>query len=112
MVPAKLSLRNRALKFQSLLISQACFSTRGGGGTFGISGWGTYLYSPYMAVPPPPPGFSSETLKMQGFLSFFFFSCVGANRESWSQAFLAEIMETGDKHCNLTDNLLHCRLRN
>ena len=41
MVPAKLSLRKRALKFQSLLISQACFS--------------------------------SETLKMLGFLSFVFF---------------------------------------
>ena len=40
MVPAKLSLRKKALKFQSLLISQACF-------------------------------YSSETLKMQGFLSFF-----------------------------------------
>ena len=79
MVPAKLSLRKRALKFQSLLISQACFS--------------------------------SETLKMQGFLSFVFFSCVRANRESWSQAFLAEIMETGDKHRNVTDSLLHCRLR-
>ena len=39
MVPAKLSLRKKALKFQSLLISQACF-------------------------------YSSETLKMQGFLSF------------------------------------------
>lgn len=44
MVPAKLSLKKRALKFQSLLISQACFS--------------------------------SETLKMQGFLSFFFRVCV------------------------------------
>ena len=40
MVPAKLSLRKKALKFQSLRISQACF-------------------------------YSSETLKMQGFLSFF-----------------------------------------
>ena len=78
MVPAKLSLRKKALKFQSLLISQACFS--------------------------------SETLKMRGFLSFFC-SCVRANRESWSQAFLAEIMETGDKHRNVTDSLLHCRLR-
>lgn len=65
MVPAKLSLRKKALKFQSLLISQACF-------------------------------YSSETLKMQGFLSFFVCVCVRANRESWSWAFLAEIMETGD----------------
>ena len=78
MVPAKLSLRKRALKFQSVLFTQACFS--------------------------------SETVKMQGFLSFFF-SCVRANRESWSQAFLVEIMETGDKHRNVTDSLLHCRLR-
>ena len=80
MVPAKLSLRKKALKFQSLLISQACF-------------------------------YSSETLKMQWSLSFFFFSCVRANRESWSHAFLVEIMETGDKHRNVTDSLLHCRLR-
>ena len=80
MVPAKLSLRKKALKFQSLLISQACF-------------------------------YSSEALKMQGFLSFCVCVCVRANRESWSWAFLAEIMETGDKHCNVTDSLLHCRLR-
>lgn len=69
MVPAKLSLRKRALKFQSLQNARVSFF-------------------------------------------FFFFVCdaLRAYSESWSQAFLVEIMETGDKHRNVTDSLQHCRL--
>ena len=40
--------------------------------------------------------FSCETQEMQGIL-FYFFSCVCAKRVSWSQAFLAETVETGNK---------------
>ena len=46
--------------------------------------------------------FSSETLKMQASV---FFSCVHAKRGSWSQAFLAETMETGDKNCSMTGTM-------
>ena len=44
--------------------------------------------------------FSCETLKRQAFLfsSFFFFSHVRAKRDLWSQAFLAETVETGNKN--------------
>ena len=35
-----------------------------------------------------------------------FFGCVLAKRESWSQAFLVEIMEvTGDKNGDVTENV-------
>ena len=43
-------------------------------------------------------------LKMQEFLSFFFFLCVLAKREVMI-LFLAETVETGDKNRDVTDNM-------
>ena len=42
--------------------------------------------------------FSCKTLKVQAFV---FLLCVRTKRESWSQAFLPEMVETGDKNCNV-----------
>ena len=45
---------------------------------------------------------SRESLKMK---ELFFLRVCPPTEESWSQAFLAETVETGDKNCDLTDNI-------
>ena len=52
--------------------------------------------------------FSDETQKMQAFFLFLFFSVPSPNSGSWSQALLAQTVETGDK--NRDD--FHCMQKN
>ena len=46
----------------------------------------------------------ASTLKRQAFLFFFFHVCA-LRGASWSQAFLAETVEIGDKNRDVTENI-------
>ena len=49
---------------------------------------------------------SRKSLKMK---ELFFLRVCPPTEESWSQAFLAETVETGDKNCDLTDNIFRAQ---